>query len=180
VIFLWGIALKKARGAALVIDLEMATNKHKFSHGYKSRDNLSYYKDGLAPVSVSEAEAINLEKKRKAKGVILPTNKLKQWWDFLIIVLLLYTAIYIPIKVSFIEDSSTSVFVFELIVDILFLTDVVLTFFTAFYKKHELIIDKTQIMKNYMSGWFLIDFTTSIPTQLIEITFASSDGLSGN
>jgi hypothetical protein len=115
-------------------------------------------------VSVSEAEASNQERKRMAKGVILPTNKVKQWWDLLIIVLLLYTAIYIPIKVSFIEESYTAVFVFELLVDILFLTDVVLTFFTAFYKKNELIIDKTEIMKNYMSGWFLIDLTTSIPT----------------
>ena len=115
-----------------------------------------------------------------AKGVILPTNKVKQWWDLLIIVLLLYTAIYIPIKVSFIEESYTAVFVFELLVDILFLTDVVLTFFTAFYKKNELIIDKTEIMKNYMSGWFLIDLTTSIPTQLIESAFANSESFSGN
>jgi hypothetical protein len=112
--------------------------------------------------------------------VIFPTNKYKQWWDLLIIILLLYTAIYIPFKVSFIEESKTLVFIFELLVDILFLTDVVLTFFTAVYDKKELIIDKKQIMKKYIGGWFMIDIATSIPTQLIEIAFANTDGIAGN
>ena len=74
---MWVIAPKKARGASIVVNFELIANKLKFSHGYKSRNNLNYFIDGLAPVSVSEAEAINMEKKSKAKGVILPTNKVK-------------------------------------------------------------------------------------------------------
>lgn len=83
----------------------------------------------------------------------------------------MYTAIYIPIKVSFIEESSTLVFIFELFVDISFLIDVGISFFSAVYDKNELIVEKSEIIKRYVKGWFLLDFTTSIPTQLIELAF---------
>jgi hypothetical protein len=93
----------------------------------------------------------------------------------MVIGLLLYTAIYVPVKVAFIEESTTAVFLFELMVDILFLTDVALTFFTAIYDKHgTLLVDKKQISAKYIKGWFFIDFATSIPTQVLELIFAKS------
>jgi hypothetical protein len=45
--------------------------------------------------------------------------------------LLVYTAIFVPIKVAFVEETSDSLFIFELIVDVLFLADIVVTFFSV-------------------------------------------------
>lgn len=46
-------------------------------------------------------------------------------------ILLIYTAIFVPIKVAFIENSSNAMFVFDLMVDILFLSDIIVTFFSV-------------------------------------------------
>ena len=48
-----------------------------------------------------------------------------------IMMLLIYTALYVPVKVAFFDDTSDFMFVLDLLVDFSFLTDIVLTFFTA-------------------------------------------------
>jgi hypothetical protein len=60
--FLWGIALKKALGAALIMNIEIIANMNKYSTGYTHRKNLNYYIDGKTPIGMFEVEAINLEK----------------------------------------------------------------------------------------------------------------------
>jgi hypothetical protein len=52
-------------------------------------------------------------------------------WDFLVMLLLIYTALFVPFKVCFIESTSDVMFIFDLVVDFLFLSDIVLTFKTA-------------------------------------------------
>lgn len=46
--------------------------------------------------------------------------------------LLFYTALYVPVKVAFHDETSDAMFIFDLLVDFSFLTDIVLTFFTTF------------------------------------------------
>ena len=48
-----------------------------------------------------------------------------------IIVLLIYTAIYVPYKVCFVDKSTDLQFAFDLIVDFLFMSDIVISFFTV-------------------------------------------------
>jgi hypothetical protein len=45
--------------------------------------------------------------------------------------LLVYTAIFVPVRVAFVEDAPNGIFVFELIVDLLFMCDIVATFFSV-------------------------------------------------
>ena len=78
--------------------------------------------------------------------------------------LLVYTAIFVPIKVAFDALNSTPMFVFDLFVDAFFLTDVVLNFFSIIEdERGNYITKRSQIAINYCKGWFLIDFFTSIP-----------------
>jgi len=84
-------------------------------------------------------------------------------------VLLIYTALYVPFKVCFVESTSDFGFVLDLVVDFLFLTDIVLTFNTAIEDEHGLFdIRRSKIAKEYCMGWFFIDFFTSIPFQILE------------
>jgi hypothetical protein len=66
--------------------------------------------------------------------MIDPDGYFKKFWDFGIIIILLYTATWAPFKTAFLEDKSSSgpVLVFETIVDIMFGLDIVFTFFTPF------------------------------------------------
>ena len=53
------------------------------------------------------------------------------------------------------------------IVDLIFLADIFLTFFTAFYNsRQEIITDRWEIAKNYLTGWFWIDIFAIFPFDL--------------
>ena len=45
--------------------------------------------------------------------------------------MLIYTAVFVPYKLAFIEDESTGLKVFEYLVDIFFGVDIVINFFSA-------------------------------------------------
>lgn len=66
----------------------------------------------------------------------MPSNTLKQRWDIYIAFLLLIITFYVPLRVSFYDDFDYGKFVFEMVMDVSFAFDIVLTFFTAFEKKN--------------------------------------------
>ena len=101
--------------------------------------------------------------------MIYPSNTAKQVWDMVVMLLLIYTAIFVPIKVCFLESSSDVQFIIDLVVDFLFLTDIVLTFNTALEDQQGIyIVKRAKIAKAYCLGWFFIDFFTSIPSDAFE------------
>ena len=60
--------------------------------------------------------------------------------------------------------------VVDMISDFVFLFDVVVTCFSAYYddKQGILITDNKEIFMQYFQGWFVIDVITSTPITLIE------------
>lgn len=96
--------------------------------------------------------------------MIYPYNGTKTAWDLWIMLLLIYTALFVPYQVCFMDETSEGLFMFGLVVDASFLTDVVITFCTAYLDKGGKIIDhRGKIAKNYFKLWFWIDFISSIP-----------------
>jgi len=94
----------------------------------------------------------------------MPDNNNKKVWDLWVVFLLLYTALYVPYQVCFVEESTQAGFVFDIIVDCSFFIDIILTFFTAQSEKNgTLIVKKSLIAKNYCKGWFFIDLLTTMP-----------------
>ena len=103
------------------------------------------------------------------KCLIMPGNRIKQWWDILIIYHLIYTALIVPYRVSFEEKSSDFLFYYDCWMDLCFLTDIVLTFFTAIkLDNNKICTDKSQIAKSYLKIWFWIDLVTSMPVQIYD------------
>jgi len=54
-------------------------------------------------------------------------------------------------------------FYLEIIIDILFLVDILLNFNTGFYNKSTLILQRAKIAKDYLGQWFWIDLVSSMP-----------------
>ena len=76
-------------------------------------------------------------------------------------ILLIWTAMFVPYRLAFVDDPTLGIFIMECLMDGIFLIDVVLNFFTAFYNnKHILITDKKVIAKRYLKTWFAIDFVS--------------------
>ena len=84
-------------------------------------------------------------------------------WDFLIVFLLIYTALFVPYKVCFENKSSDAQFIFDCWVDTCFFIDIILTFFVATEENMEIETNKVTLAKNYFKGWFWIDLFTTIP-----------------
>ena len=53
-------------------------------------------------------------------------------WQILIFILVMFTAIYVPLRVAFIDNVSPFILGLELTMDAIFFADIVLTFFSAY------------------------------------------------
>ena len=98
-----------------------------------------------------------------ARCIILPDNKHKRRWDLWIGILLIYTGIFVPLRVAFYDEVGSITLVFESFVDACFITDIVLTYFTAFQKHSHLEVRHNKIALNYIKTWFFIDLLSSLP-----------------
>lgn len=94
--------------------------------------------------------------------------------------MLVTTCMLTPIKLAFIEDDYKYInawLTVEYFIDISFLFDIVLNFFTAFYIDEFIIEDDRAvniffksfqtIAKNYLTSWFAIDVIAIIPFEAI-------------
>jgi hypothetical protein len=92
-----------------------------------------------------------------------------------------YTAVLTPIRISFSDDSEYWIYL-ELFTDILFMSDIIVNFLSAYPDKNGVIVfTKKKISKNYLKSWFFIDFVSSFPLQLVFKLITGNDiGSFGN
>ena len=105
-----------------------------------------------------------IQETSKKKCMIYPNNEIKSNWDTLITVVLIFTCMVTPYRIAFVEqDSNLWVFI-NFFIDGLFLIDMVLCFLSAYHTdEFELIEDRIEIAKTYLTGWFLIDLLAIFP-----------------
>ena len=107
--------------------------------------------------------------------VISPLHPWKNQWDFLIIVLVLYNAIFIPVAIGFPSYEGESD-LFGYFIDGLFILDIFLSFRTAYVMENgEINWDAKSIRQNYLKTWFTIDLIASIPLELFVLVLSSLD-----
>lgn len=161
-VYLWNLCYKKARGAALLVKLYYKQKDLLHHNGFKRLRSLATKVEAQLPPEAAEKQY--LEDQQNVRCLISPKSKYKQRWDILIMLLLLYTAIWVPYKVCFEDDLSSFEFALDIVVDFLFLLDITLTFFTMYEKpdgKYEL--NRLLIAKHYLAGYFFLDFVTTFP-----------------
>ena len=77
---------------------------------------------------------------------------------------LLYTFIITPYRLAFVEEDDLYWIMISAFVDFLFFVDIILTFFSAYFDcEDNLITQKGKIAKNYIRGWFILDFVSIFP-----------------
>lgn len=106
--------------------------------------------------------------------IIMPNWTFKKIWSAIIQIILIYTAIYVPFKLSFVPPGSSLPFwdKVDTIVDILFISDLFINFLLAYEKRDG--SPETRISKigaKYLRGWFIVDFIACIPVDLFEPLF---------
>jgi hypothetical protein len=91
---------------------------------------------------------------------------------------IIYQSIIIPFRLCFDKDAEGGHLVFETIIDVCFMMDIIVTFNTGFYKKGYLVMKRKEIIKNYAKTWFLLDLLASFPYSWVIDEDAGSSALS--
>ena len=81
----------------------------------------------------------------KSCPVMYPISKRRLIWDVYISIILVIVSIITPWNLAFVDDEILNHLVFDLIVDVSFLTDMILNFNTAFYKYNN---ERSQLVTN--------------------------------
>lgn len=83
--------------------------------------------------------------------------------------LVLYTAWVSPFEFSFLQENNGPFRLADNIVNAFFAVDIVLTFFVAYLDQatYLLIDDPKLIAKGYLTSWFILDFVSTIPSELM-------------
>ncbi|VEN49840.1 unnamed protein product, partial [Callosobruchus maculatus] len=111
---------------------------------------------------------------------ILHYSPFKAVWDWIILILVIYTAIFTPYVAAFLlsepdfntrknkKYSEDPIVIIDLIVDVTFIVDILINFRTTYVAGNdEIVSDPVRIAYHYLKGWFLIDLVAAVPFDLL-------------
>jgi len=103
-----------------------------------------------------------------------PNTPFRVFWSLLYFLLMVYTALLMPFRLSFYDDNGTDEwFILEVVVNCLFFLDILLTLNTGFYDSEgTLIMQRKAIIRNYLRTWLIVDLVACVPFSAI---FSSTD-----
>ncbi|CEM37368.1 unnamed protein product [Vitrella brassicaformis CCMP3155] len=95
--------------------------------------------------------------------IVHPDGLLRALWDILGFVFILWEALRIPYIIAF-EPSPEFIWTtVDKAISVYFMCDLVLNFFTAYYRDDVLVLNPHSIAVNYLKTWFWVDFLAAFP-----------------
>ena len=94
--------------------------------------------------------------------MIHPHTPFCQAKDMLFILLVIYSSSWEPFVAAF-EERGEFTSGFSLFVDLCYWVDIVMNFFTGYEKTSGVELDSRAVARNYLCGWFAIDFIATFP-----------------
>lgn len=99
--------------------------------------------------------------------MIHPFSTLHVSWDIMVSLLIVLTVITMPLSIGW-DDLNNDFFAMNLTIDTIFLFDVAKNFCTGIVDENDAVImDGSIVRRNYLMGFFVTDFCSSIPLDLI-------------
>ncbi|XP_052282896.1 potassium voltage-gated channel subfamily H member 7-like isoform X2 [Dreissena polymorpha] len=151
-----------------------------------------------APSTLDRASGMGTSfRRQQPEFVILHYSPFKAVWDWIVLVLVLYTAVFTPYQTAFLlneedatmrrnRDSGTRtespessranpLVIIDLIVDLMFIADIFINFRTSYLHNGEVVMNQKRIAINYLKGWFVIDTIAALPFDLLLFGSGTSD-----
>ena len=76
-----------------------------------------------------------------------PDNIIRGIWDICLFIFIIYQCISLPMRVSFEMPTTDFSFYLEIVIDIMFIGDILINFNTGYYEKNQLIMKRSMIAK---------------------------------
>uniref|UniRef100_A0A7N5ZYH0 Voltage-gated potassium channel subunit Kv11.1 n=1 Tax=Anabas testudineus TaxID=64144 RepID=A0A7N5ZYH0_ANATE len=121
-----------------------------------------------------------LQAPRIHRYTILHYSPFKAVWDWVILLLVIYTAIFTPYSAAFLLNeveeerrrkcgyTCNPLNVVDLVVDVMFIVDILINFRTTYVNHNDEVVSHPgRIAQHYFKGWFLIDIVAAIPFDLL-------------
>lgn len=117
---------------------------------------------------LTDKVVLNLSEYTKPSFILVPGNFFTDIWSKFMTLLLIYTAIVTPFRVSFIEFEETSWVIVEYVFSTIFFIDFLINCSMAYYDSDKnLVCDRKKILSNYLFGWMIPDLFACLPFNLI-------------
>ncbi len=116
---LWKKTVAKAKGAVKVIQIFGDLNRRIYLYGSDKKHDYLIEQDKLKPLWC----------------ILYPQSTVKNIWNVVMMLLVIYTGTYIPYKTAFVEESPDYVNYIELSIDSLFIVDMIVNFLSAYEDK---------------------------------------------
>ncbi|XP_061079316.1 potassium voltage-gated channel subfamily H member 4-like [Conger conger] len=110
---------------------------------------------------------------QKSPLILLHYSVSKALWDWMILLATFYVAVTIPYNVCFAADddsdsTSRSTIVSDIIVEMLFILDIILNFRTTYVSQSgQVVYDPHSICIHYAATWFCVDLIAALPFDLL-------------
>lgn len=151
------------------------------SYSDDESDNQSEVNEsGIRKVTIEERMGVDLKNKEKfqeasqnSKNLFDLDGKFKFFWDHFQMLLIFYVAILAMYKISYIEDGVFPFWDnFDYFIDFLFFLDIIFTFFTPYFDKHNCIIvtSHKKIAWRYLKSDLIIDLISIFPFDLFLVS----------
>jgi hypothetical protein len=159
-----GLSGSALQAAENYIDLDTSKAGELRGYGKTLRKPSQSYTSSEGGSVVSESE---LGTCGPFSAVISPTSSFRTKWDVTFLIFITYNLMDIPFRVAFEVEVEMwgPLDIFNLLIDLFFLVDVILNFRTGFFKDGIYVTDKKEIAKTYLKSWFALDFLTRYPEQ---------------
>ncbi|XP_038592483.1 potassium voltage-gated channel subfamily H member 6 [Micropterus salmoides] len=149
----------------------------------KVKDRTQYVTEKVTQVLSLESDVLpeyKLQVPETTWWIVLHYSTFKAFWDWIILLLVLYTAVFTPYSAAFLLDehwdlrqrscgyTCNPLNVADLMVDLLFIVDIVINLRTTYVDQNdEVVTQPSQIAKHYIKGWFPIDLFSAVPFDLL-------------
>uniref|UniRef100_A0A7E4VA71 Cyclic nucleotide-binding domain-containing protein n=1 Tax=Panagrellus redivivus TaxID=6233 RepID=A0A7E4VA71_PANRE len=109
---------------------------------------------------------------------ILHYSPFKAVWDWIVLLLVLYTAIFTPYSAAFLLGEKNEhqytrriydpLEIVDLMVDLMFIIDIIINFRTTYMNENDEVVSHPgKIAVHYFKGWFAIDLIAAVPFDLL-------------
>ncbi|KAG6469698.1 hypothetical protein ZIOFF_070628 [Zingiber officinale] len=100
--------------------------------------------------------------------IVSPYDRRYRAWEIFLIVLVVYSAWVSPFKFGFLGHAKGTLALVDNIVNAFFAIDIILTFFLAYLDRttYLLVDDPKLIAWKYLTSWFVLDVSSTIPSEL--------------
>ena len=121
-----------------------------------------------------EEDKMGIVREKKSRRFLFSIED-RRHWDLGMAFALVFVVFVTPFEVGFLKPKLNALFVLNRCIDLVFIADMVLSFFTPFLAPWHApdagtwVADHGRIARNYLRGWFLIDLISVLPFDSVAV-----------